>query len=497
MSDTDLDVSSLASADDGVLVFPEDGEEEEEEEEDDYETEEEEELLFEEESEERARSSPPFLLVPEEDLELGRSSIAITVPQVETPREYKDDEKVSVASSFVSSVEGGAAIGESIFRDEEHEGEQPRPSSLQPPRAHSKKSMASSPGSGPRSVSFNTPIQTSITFNASNTTSRREEKKPMQLPSSVIHKQRSSSRMIRSSRTPSPAFSPVDIVDGRQRQNRRSIVKKKRRSHRKKHAKPMYMIPTFEVGQGLVIPTDNHLKSSGRSGGGKKKHGKKNKRDIAVSGVPQFSDLEDEDEDDYYAPPKHLSPRSAAQYVKDKLKEGAKRRKKTRSRRKGQKSSEAGHASGGASGDGGKKKRSKRKGKKKGHRGKKKKSRKEKALSSDDEVSLRPGRKPVGPAEQHFNPVPRSLYKKRCLFSAEANPLQCTICNGIHYRTKRNFAANLRIIMNVNAALTGILNEMRNRMKKIDSNLARVKRNLEFMEDLYEGVFRKVNRLIS
>ena len=55
-----------------------------------------------------------------------------------------------------------------------------------------------------------------------------------------------------------------------------------------------------------------------------------------------------------------------------------------------------------AAGEGGKKKRSKRKGKKKGK--KKKKSRKEKsALSSDDEVSLRPGRKPVGPAEQHFN----------------------------------------------------------------------------------------------
>ena len=78
MSDTDLDVSSLASADDGVLVFPEDDGEDEEEEEEDYETEEEEELLFEEDSEERSgvrTSSPPFLLVPEEDLELGRSSI--------------------------------------------------------------------------------------------------------------------------------------------------------------------------------------------------------------------------------------------------------------------------------------------------------------------------------------------------------------------------------------------------------------------------------------
>ena len=38
---------------------------------------------------------------------------------------------------------------------------------------------------------------------------------------------------------------------------------------------------------------------------------------------------------------------------------------------------------------------------------------------------------------------------------------------------------------------------MRNRMKKIDTNLIRVKKNLEYMEDLYEGIFRKVNRLIT
>jgi hypothetical protein len=35
-----------------------------------------------------------------------------------------------------------------------------------------------------------------------------------------------------------------------------------------------------------------------------------------------------------------------------------------------------------------------------------------------------------------------------------------------------------------------------NRMKKIDLNLERVKKNLEYMEDMYEGVFRRVNRLI-
>ncbi len=67
---------------------------------------------------------------------------------------------------------------------------------------------------------------------------------------------------------------------------------------------------------------------------------------------------------------------------------------------------------------------------------------------------------------------------------------------GVHYRTKRNFASNIRIIMNVNRALGGVLTEMRGRMRKIDGNLERVKRNIEYLEDMYEGVFRKVNRLI-
>ena len=106
-------------------------------------------------------------------------------------------------------------------------------------------------------------------------------------------------------------------------------------------------------------------------------------------------------------------------------------------------------------------------------------------------------KKPLGPRDQHFYPTPRNLFKKRCVFSVDTNPVVCTICDGIHYRTKRNFAANLKIIINVNKALGDILQEMRNRMKKIDTNLARVKRNLEYMEEMYEGVFLKVNRLCS
>jgi hypothetical protein len=34
-------------------------------------------------------------------------------------------------------------------------------------------------------------------------------------------------------------------------------------------------------------------------------------------------------------------------------------------------------------------------------------------------------------------------------------------------------------------------------MKKIDVNLEKVKKNLEYMEDMYEGVFRRVNRIIA
>ena len=34
-------------------------------------------------------------------------------------------------------------------------------------------------------------------------------------------------------------------------------------------------------------------------------------------------------------------------------------------------------------------------------------------------------------------------------------------------------------------------------MKKIDVNLVTVKKNLEHMEDTYEEVFRRVNRLVA
>ncbi len=67
----------------------------------------------------------------------------------------------------------------------------------------------------------------------------------------------------------------------------------------------------------------------------------------------------------------------------------------------------------------------------------------------------------------------------------------------MHYRTARNFASNLRIIVNVNEALGDVLEDMGSSMVGIDGDLRRVRKNLDLMEDMYETVFRKVNRLIA
>ena len=51
--------------------------------------------------------------------------------------------------------------------------------------------------------------------------------------------------------------------------------------------------------------------------------------------------------------------------------------------------------------------------------------------------------------------------------------------------------------MNINKALGNILVEMSGKITKIDTNLDRVRRNLDIMELEYEEIFRKVNRLIA
>ena len=76
--------------------------------------------------------------------------------------------------------------------------------------------------------------------------------------------------------------------------------------------------------------------------------------------MTKFSDLEASDVEDY-APPKHLSPRSAAEYVKNKLKEAAAKRKK----KKKKKASKSGKKTTGA---GVTKKKRRRKKKRKGKR---------------------------------------------------------------------------------------------------------------------------------
>jgi len=95
-----------------------------------------------------------------------------------------------------------------------------------------------------------------------------------------------------------------------------------------------------------------------------------------------------------------------------------------------------------------------------------------------------------------FYPAPPGLDKKRCFKQRNCRPLKCSICQNVHYRTRRTFRSNLRIIGNVNMALVRILVDMRTKMVRIDVNLVKVKKNLEFLEEMYETIFRKINRLI-
>lgn len=356
----------------------------------------------------------------------SRSSIAITVPQVQRSSATEEIERVSVASSFVTETEQPrqprrAQISAPPFSTH-NEGvvtAVEETSTLRPPPQLTSGRGSSSPE---RSVTFSPDLPKRSTAVKVHQWSQRE----------------------RSSR---PLFAKRSEGD---------IKKVKKRSRKK----------IFKLTRNSASPSPSRKKD-------------KKKLDISVHGVPKFSDAEASDPEDY-APPRHLSPRSAAVYVKTKLKEAAVKRKKKKKKRKGKKS--------------GRETPTKKKKKKK--KGRKKKKKKEEFGDSEELEVPRPT-KPLAPSDQHFYPTPRNLFKKRCMFSVEPKPVVCSICDGIHYRTKRNFAANLRIIVNVNRALTDILNDMRNRMKKIDNNLVRVKRNLEYLEEMYEGVFRKVNRLIS
>ena len=185
-----------------------------------------------------------------------------------------------------------------------------------------------------------------------------------------------------------------------------------------------------------------------------------------------------------FEPPAGLSPRSKAEFARIALKKSAeKRRKKKRLKDGGEKD---------------KKRRQRRRRRKRKRKKKSKRSDEDQDEEDDyddlDDEELKKKRKR---RSEHFYPPPKSMRRKRCqAYQSEDIPIECSICDGVHYRTKRNFASNIRILMNVNKALSGVLVDMSKRMKKINYNINRVKMNLEYLEEMYEGVFRRVNRLI-
>ena len=58
-------------------------------------------------------------------------------------------------------------------------------------------------------------------------------------------------------------------------------------------------------------------------------------------------------------------------------------------------------------------------------KGKRKRKRRTDGETSEEELT-RPKQKPFKPEDQHFYPTPRTLFKKRCVFTAESKPVACT-----------------------------------------------------------------------
>ncbi len=212
-----------------------------------------------------------------------------------------------------------------------------------------------------------------------------------------------------------------------------------------------------------------------------KRSREKTKLNIEVLGTGFASDATDDEASGLFQPPPPgLSPRSQAEYVRAALKKAAKiRKKRKRKRKKGDKEEDK------------KKRKKRRKGKKKRKKKKKKKTPGSDDTEEEEEKIVHPRRD-----EGHFYLTPIQLLRRRRLCDVERHPVQCSICSGVHYRTKRNFAANIRIMISVNRALASVLGEMRRGMSDIDDNLERVRRNLDYMERQYEGVFRRVNMLV-
>ncbi|CAB4068019.1 unnamed protein product [Lepeophtheirus salmonis] len=148
-----------------------------------------------------------------------------------------------------------------------------------------------------------------------------------------------------------------------------------------------------------------------------------------------------------FEPPEELSPRSAAKYVQNLLisKDGKKKGRKRRRKRR-------------------------------------KKKNKNKTVDDEEEDDPLFLTKVASEQDQHYFPTPESMKKKRCAFIVEYNPLQCNICEGIHFRTKKTFQQNLDIIASVNESFGQVLGDMGSKMSFINVNLQKVKDNLDQLE---------------
>ncbi len=566
MSDTEFDVSSIASSD-GVIELPvdeegagqdstgneganldpaadkenvdenksEDGSEDEGNDDDDEEKEKEEEKEEEEVKEEQPEKKDELALplvatTAKPPIEKGspsptvddrsKSSIAVTVRIAGTEKDEKNASKRKTSIRDTDLDDVSTAVQQMISEEEEDEEEERLPTRQSTgTRLHPAFGLSPDPG---RSVSFHSDVdgqspvrhsrkaQVDIVISpvadkigkskkgsirkergrqgrhgsgssrspSSRSSSRSSSRGRPGSSQKKTSKKKKKAKDRRSSTSPSSGEEQDGQSDGeRKKKSSKKKSKKKKKKSSKSKKKSKRKRSSSKKDDLASDEEEKSITKAGASSGSKKKHKSTKKLDIVIDGVQLFSDVEVSDDPENYAPPRDLSPRSAAEYVKAKLKEAAKRRAKKRA--------------------------GKKKGKKKGKRKRRKKKKRRKKHGSDseddsgpDESEIRKARK-LPPGDQHFFPTPRNLFKKRCVFSSEAKPVVCSICDGIHFRTKRNFAANLRIIVNVNKALTDILGQMRNRMTKIDNNLVRVKQNLEYLEDMYEGVFRKVNRLIA
>merc|ERR1712079_243302 len=81
-------------------------------------------------------------------------------------------------------------------------------------------------------------------------------------------------------------------------------------------------------------------------------------------------------------------------------------------------------------------------------------------LLKEELAKLDPEKAPSKP-DSSFFPAPKNLEKRRCYFHRGAKALKCTVCNGVHYRTRRTFKSNLRILAKINMTFINVLTDMR------------------------------------